>query len=346
MRPASARRQVILGIGVSNYSWDPLPNANSDVQSVCDSFQSRGYHPEVLLDVPTVEEMDKFLERVQREAVHEGTEVLCGYLAVHAVETTEGLVRLLCKYSTSEKDMHNDRGFFLDDLCDKLLRFPVSETADIYLFLDCCRNRLSISSMHKSGHLKLKQRQHLSRGVQIMFSCASNQPAWDGEGQHSPFATNLIRLVNEGVDWSFQALYNELQPAVSSHTRSSTRGLIAQQITLTQSTRASHTLFSCDQPSQNLAQLVGVPAANESFTGRAEELDKVEATFENQCSMCAIVQTRAITGLGGIGKTQLAKAFVYQHRKEYDVVLGLMLKGIWQRASGVALRYWWKPVLS
>jgi hypothetical protein len=60
----------------------------------------------------------------------------------------------------------------------------------------------------------------------------------------------------------------------------------------------------------------GVPARNPNFTGRAELLAKVRdsLTADGQ------VAVRALRGLGGVGKTQLATEYAHRHADSYDVV--------------------------
>ncbi|MCW3055870.1 MAG: tetratricopeptide repeat protein [Chthonomonadales bacterium] len=59
------------------------------------------------------------------------------------------------------------------------------------------------------------------------------------------------------------------------------------------------------------------PRFNRLFTGRREALDRLHTAL--QAGPAALVaDPQAITGLGGIGKTQTAIAYLYEHRREYD----------------------------
>jgi len=60
-----------------------------------------------------------------------------------------------------------------------------------------------------------------------------------------------------------------------------------------------------------------VPLAAAHFTGRNAELDAIDEALG--VAERAVV-TQAITGLGGVGKSQLAARYVHQHTEEYDVV--------------------------
>jgi Tfp pilus assembly protein PilF len=58
---------------------------------------------------------------------------------------------------------------------------------------------------------------------------------------------------------------------------------------------------------------------NPNFTGREEDLKVLrDSLFAGKTA--ALVQTRAITGLGGVGKTQLATEYAYRNGADYDVV--------------------------
>ena len=56
---------------------------------------------------------------------------------------------------------------------------------------------------------------------------------------------------------------------------------------------------------------------NKLFTGREEWLTKLH---DQLTSNETVAVTQAVTGLGGIGKTQLALAYCYRHLDEYDII--------------------------
>ena len=60
-----------------------------------------------------------------------------------------------------------------------------------------------------------------------------------------------------------------------------------------------------------------VPTVTAAFTGRKEELDRLERAL---AAAEGVVITQAIGGLGGIGKSQLAAAYVRAHVEEYEIV--------------------------
>ncbi|HIP70184.1 MAG TPA: tetratricopeptide repeat protein, partial [Anaerolineae bacterium] len=64
--------------------------------------------------------------------------------------------------------------------------------------------------------------------------------------------------------------------------------------------------------------LDNLPPANPHFTGRRERLAAIQTAFQNPQNPVAITQT--ITGLGGVGKTQLALAYAHEQRDAYDLI--------------------------
>jgi tetratricopeptide (TPR) repeat protein len=60
---------------------------------------------------------------------------------------------------------------------------------------------------------------------------------------------------------------------------------------------------------------------NTFFTGRDELLERLYNELTTHNKTMALTQTQAISGLGGIGKTQTALEYAYLHRHEYRYVL-------------------------
>lgn len=65
-----------------------------------------------------------------------------------------------------------------------------------------------------------------------------------------------------------------------------------------------------------------VPQRNRNFTGREEILTRLrEGLGEKSASTVAVVlPTRALQGMGGVGKTALTVEFAHRYRSDYDVV--------------------------
>lgn len=60
-----------------------------------------------------------------------------------------------------------------------------------------------------------------------------------------------------------------------------------------------------------------LPLQNEFFTGRYDILSEIYKRFHSGLAS----RIQQITGLGGIGKTQVVKEYAYQHKKEYDLLV-------------------------
>lgn len=61
---------------------------------------------------------------------------------------------------------------------------------------------------------------------------------------------------------------------------------------------------------------------NPYFTGRAEVLQQISLVLQTS-QAAAVTQPQAITGLGGIGKTQIALEYAYRFGHDYDAILWL-----------------------
>ena len=59
---------------------------------------------------------------------------------------------------------------------------------------------------------------------------------------------------------------------------------------------------------------------NPFFTGREELLSRLHEQL-NQSQAAALTQAQAISGMGGIGKTQTAVEYAYRYQKEYQAIL-------------------------
>src|SRR5262249_47149697 len=59
---------------------------------------------------------------------------------------------------------------------------------------------------------------------------------------------------------------------------------------------------------------------NPFFTGRDDLLKRLRAQLQTE-QIAAISQPQAISGLGGIGKTQLSVEYAYRHARDYQAIL-------------------------
>ena len=63
-----------------------------------------------------------------------------------------------------------------------------------------------------------------------------------------------------------------------------------------------------------------VPARNGTFTGRAEALERLHDQLRAGADPARPAGPIALHGLGGVGKTQLAKEYAHRYRSDYDLV--------------------------
>ena len=59
---------------------------------------------------------------------------------------------------------------------------------------------------------------------------------------------------------------------------------------------------------------------NPFFTGRDELLDRLSTALKAGQPI-ALSQPQTISGLGGIGKTQVAMEYAYRHARDYEIIL-------------------------
>ncbi|HEY1931810.1 MAG TPA: toll/interleukin-1 receptor domain-containing protein [Acetobacteraceae bacterium] len=80
------------------------------------------------------------------------------------------------------------------------------------------------------------------------------------------------------------------------------------------------------RPSPRIFGGTTMPPENRLFTGREAELDALHAALSSGTGRAALTQA-AVHGLGGVGKTSLARAYVAQHGDEYGGVWWIAATG-------------------
>ncbi len=78
-----------------------------------------------------------------------------------------------------------------------------------------------------------------------------------------------------------------------------------------------------------------VPRPNRLFTGRREVLDHLHSTLKTG-PVALVADPQALTGLGGIGKTQTAIAYIYEHWNDYCGVFWVSAETVEDLNDGLA----------
>lgn len=81
--------------------------------------------------------------------------------------------------------------------------------------------------------------------------------------------------------------------------------------------------------------MLNVPHRNRFFTGRKDVLERLRATLD-RAGTAAIGQVQAISGLGGIGKTQTALEYAYRYADKYSHILWVRAETESELAAGYA----------
>jgi hypothetical protein len=79
-----------------------------------------------------------------------------------------------------------------------------------------------------------------------------------------------------------------------------------------------------------------LPRRNLSFTGRIDELARIHEVLDGSGSDWSDQRVMVLYGLGGMGKTELALQYAYQHLKEYTSVWWISVPAISQGFVGIA----------
>ncbi len=139
----------------------------------------------------------------------------------------------------------------------------------------------------------------------------------------------VVPILVSHVDWShapfahLQALPTDAKPIASRRDKNRVLADVAAGI---RRVIEDMPQLSASAPRAVLPAIWNIPyLRNPFFLGRDDELAQVRHHLQGG-QATALSQPQAISGLGGIGKTQIAVEFAYQHRHEYQWIL-------WTRAD-------------
>ncbi|MFL5698174.1 MAG: FxSxx-COOH system tetratricopeptide repeat protein [Ktedonobacteraceae bacterium] len=142
--------------------------------------------------------------------------------------------------------------------------------------------------------------------------------------RHEANEARVIPIMVRPVDWQnapfekLQALPSNGKPITQWRNRDAAFADVAQGI---RAALKDVQRLMVATPHTSFPRIWNIPyPRNSFFTGREEILSRIRTQLQAG-QATAISQPQAISGLGGIGKTQIAIEYAYQHRQHYQVVL-------------------------
>jgi uncharacterized caspase-like protein len=199
--PALAEKRVALVVGNSTYQTVPqLPNPSRDAGAVAKMFKDAGFDSvDVQLDVGNLE----FKRLIRRfEAMADQADIAVVYYAGHGLEIsgTNYLIPVDARLA-SDRDA-DDEAIPLERLVSstdhaKRLRLVI---------LDACRDNPFVTSMRRERTNRavtsgLGKVEPTSTDTLIAYAAKAGSTADDGDGQHSPFTSALLKnLTVPGLD--------------------------------------------------------------------------------------------------------------------------------------------------
>ena len=125
----------------------------------------------------------------------------------------------------------------------------------------------------------------------------------DSDSQHLPLELHRYTHFGPYTEAGYEGLYRLLtnQPKIQ-------KPILGQPLPIREAKHDFRNLFW------------NAPPRNPFFTGRAEHLEAIRKAL-TQSASAALTQPQAISGLGGIGKTQTAIEYAHVYRAEYPAVL-------------------------
>jgi len=155
--------------------------------------------------------------------------------------------------------------------------------------------------------------------------------------RHNKGEAHVIPIIVRPVDWKgtpfakLQALPNDAKPISTASNSDEALLQVAQHIRKLveaqkkkRSTSTTLSISSTAKPPQHVsssANVWNVPfLRNPFFTGREQMITHIRTILIKE-QTASVSQPPAISGLGGIGKTQLAVEYAYRYREQYQQVL-------------------------
>jgi membrane protein involved in colicin uptake len=201
----AAERRVALVVGNSSYQTVPqLPNPSRDANSVAKMFRDAGFDTvETLLDVGNLE----FKRSIRKfETIADQADIAVVYYAGHGLEI--GGVNYLIPVDArlaSDRDAE-DEAIPLERLVSsadgaKRLRLIILDACRDNPFVRVMRRERKNISASRAVSAGLGKVEPTSTDTLIAYAAKAGSTAEDGDGQHSPFTTSVLRhLTVPGLD--------------------------------------------------------------------------------------------------------------------------------------------------
>lgn len=198
--PASAQRRVALVIGNSVYqNAARLPNPTKDADAIGDLFRKAGFETvNVRKDLGQVE-FRRALREFQDAA--EGADIAVLYYAGHAIQVRDANymvpidAKLVAEYDAEDEAVSLDRLLTALDPA-KRLRLIILDSCRDNPFLKTIRRKIATRAL-STGLAKIVP----PGETLVAYAAAAGSTAEDGDGEHSPFTTALLKHIAEpGLD--------------------------------------------------------------------------------------------------------------------------------------------------
>ena len=198
LNAASAERRVALVLGNSQYQHaPPLTNPVRDAEAVADRLKNLNFEVVSGFDLTKLQTqatIAQFAKQVR------GADVALFFYAGHGMQVS-GSNYLLPVDAALEDETSLD---FEAVSVDFVLRQMSRETSIRLVFLDACRDNPLADVLAKSAGVKGASSglaeipiENGGAGTLVAFAASPNQLAYDGSGEHSPFASALLQHIGE-----------------------------------------------------------------------------------------------------------------------------------------------------
>ena len=194
---AAAGDRAALVVGIGHYASLPhLPNAVADARAIKDALQLAGFRVSLLVD-PDTAALRAAVAGMRTSARHASAALF--YYAGHAVQFQSRNYLLAADAAPHNADELEDQGL---DLTLVTMRMAEAAATVQLIFVDACRDSPLAFTKNAEGGRGLAPIVP-GPGTTIVFSAAPEHAALDGAGDHSPFATALLRnILSPGLELS------------------------------------------------------------------------------------------------------------------------------------------------